>query len=460
MSTPNQPESDSLPEAVAEEPSALDPGLETLPDADERVDESFTSFEQYDSPVDDHGAGSAEGSVQPEPESDAYSAYDVPTEVEQYSSGAGGESEAHGSEGGASFPTGLEFTHRSRRRRTKSSHMPPPDLSKSQKRRRKHGHSRDKRPLSTRPWFMIATLLLCLGAAVAVAWWMSKRDVAQGLNKKLGSSAAASKKPGVQSAFTKLPTAEERRKASDLLDEALKSRTEGNIDATLNAYREIQDKYPWVEDFTLDGAIMLLAAKRAPDALVFANTSIQKGIDLAAAQIAVGLIAQSEEKLDASALAFEEAHYADPFSADVLFYWSEALRKIGRSAEAAEKLEGAVLRSTSASSLYLFTIKLRLAKLEAEGMKMNIDEIQATLDNMQLPAEDYLCASALTLQAGEIPATRELLVRAGSRLPPTFFSFLLGDPLFSTVVNHPEIIDGVRQVLGERVSRAPQPTSP
>jgi tetratricopeptide (TPR) repeat protein len=342
-----------------------------------------------------------------------------------------------------------EESHKKRRKRQRHGHPEPGTQPNAitipqPKRRRRHGRARDSRPLTSRPWFIFTSLLLCIGAAVYAGFWIYQLDANRSRTLKPGSGAAAKG----TSVMSKLPTPEEQRQAAALIDEALAARAVGEIDRAYEVFKKIQSAYPWVRGIALETVVMLLPAKRSAEALAFANTSIQSGQDLAAGHVAVGLIAQNEGKLDSALMAFETAHHIDPCNADILFYWSEALREMGRSAEALKKLEAAIARSASESSLYLFNLKHRLAQLEVDGLKIDGDTVQRVLDASNLPAEEYLMAAALTLEAKEIPATVELLTRAGTRLPPTFFRFLLNDPVFSTAPNYPEIVHAVSNVIG------------
>ncbi len=353
-----------------------------------------------------------------------------------------------------------ESSHKTRRKRRKNRHPEPGTQPAAitipqQKRRRRHGRGRDTRPLTSRSWFIFTSLLLCIGAAVYAGFWIYQLDANRSRTLKQGSGAAAKG----ASAMIKLPTPEERQQAAGLIDEALAARAAGEIDRTYELFRKIQKEYPWVRGIALETAVMLLPAKRSAEALAFANESVQSGDDLAASHVAIGLIAQNERKFDSAVMSFETAHYLDPFSADILFYWSEALREMGRSAEALKKLEAAIARSASESSLYLFRLKHRLAQLEVDGLKLDKAKIEQILQSADLPAEDYLATAALTLEAKDIATTAELLTRAGARLPPMFFRFLLNDPVFSTAPNHPEIVNAVSNILGHgrhhRLGRTP-----
>ncbi len=366
------------------------------------------------------------------------------------------EAPAVGPSGYRLAPPPEEYTRKSRRRRRKTTHVQLATEKQyggnsSRKHRRRHGRGRDGPPLTSRPWFMLTSLLLCIGAAIYAGIWIYQRDANRSRTLKAGAGAAATN----ASVINELPTQQKQQEAVALLDEALAARSAGEIDRAHELFKKIRTEYPWIRGLPLEVAIMLLPNRRGADALDFANACIQSGQDLASSHVAVGLVAQQDGKLDTAVMAFETAHYIDPCSADILFYWSEALREMGRSAEALKKLETAVARSASESSLYLFGLKHRLAKLEVDGLKMDPAQIQEILDSTNLPAEDYLAAAALTLEAKEIPATAELLARAGQRLPPAFFRFLLTDPVFSTAFNHPEIVTAVAEIIRQAPPPAP-----
>ncbi len=339
--------------------------------------------------------------------------------------------------------------HRVRRRRRSSRGAAPHPPAQHQTSRR------GRRSITSRWWFIVLSIVLVLAGCVWFALELRQRDIAGALGKRGVAAAAAIEKGEDPLAEPALPNYKKREEAAELIDKALIARRDADSETALALLDEVREKHPWVQGLALEAALIHISEGQNAEALAVANNAVREWRDLEAAHTAIGLLAQQEQKLEAAVLSFRDAHLADPFDPDPLFYWSEALRKLGRSREAVEKLEAALVRTLSESSQFLFQCKKDLAEMELDPARATklADE---TVADLNAPSNMALAAAAVKLQAGDVQAARELLGRCAVRMPRTFFLFLLGDPAFATLGNHPELIDVVRELVGAGTPPPPE----
>jgi tetratricopeptide (TPR) repeat protein len=168
--------------------------------------------------------------------------------------------------------------------------------------------------------------------------------------------------------------------------------------------------------------------------------AIRFGENLPVANYYRGLIAVQRHELPAALHFFEAATNAEPFLADLYYYWGEALRLDQHPREAIRRYQQAVERTPHSQDATLCQFKIRLARIEAvEGSKVS-EELEQMRQAGPLSVDWLMTDAALQLQAGKISEAAQLIAQAKEKGQTGLFVTCAGDTIFLKAAEaHPEI---------------------
>ncbi|MDQ2659975.1 MAG: hypothetical protein M3Y03_06105, partial [Verrucomicrobiota bacterium] len=168
--------------------------------------------------------------------------------------------------------------------------------------------------------------------------------------------------------------------------------------------------------------------------------AIKFGENLAASYQYRGLIAMRRSDFEAAESYFASSAATDPFPSANYFFWAEALRALGRPAEAVRRYEEAAQRDESASAKTLCRFKVRLARIEGTDAAAVEAEIRRTAEAGPLTPDWLLTEAALQIRRGEMKQASALISQArATGVVGTFVPFA-NDTIFRTAAaKFPEI---------------------
>ena len=133
----------------------------------------------------------------------------------------------------------------------------------------------------------------------------------------------------------------------------------------------------------------------------------------------------------------------DPFSAPAFYRLGESLRRKGQLADAATRLEEALLRIPAEAEFTeqreWVALKLRLAQLESGHRDAFASGLEAQMKSLAPSGYWSLTAAAVALQDGDIAVAANWLASAKAFLGPERFSVLLGDYFFRAFADRTEL---------------------
>ncbi len=304
--------------------------------------------------------------------------------------------------------------------------------TRSGRRRRNRGgrgsrEKPEKRSFFTQPWFIAFSFIL----AFAAAGWMTWLMVMAEQRPRISSSASRERSSGTE----RIAVTPEVANSINAAFRDMASRE------SFAAYRKLVDVYETNPD--VPGLLPLLYTfanklEQRSDAERFIMAATKKSPESAEVNLLLARNAQISGSHDTALNAYENAHRADPLDPDILFLWGDALRRTGRNQAALEKFQAAMQRSLSHSGVYLTRIKAGLAEMETNPeMATARRKSQKAPDS--LSGEQAFLLAAAHLLDSEVESTAAALKSAKERMPREFFTYLMKDPLFLPVLDHPMV---------------------
>lgn len=168
--------------------------------------------------------------------------------------------------------------------------------------------------------------------------------------------------------------------------------------------------------------------------------AIKFGENLPVANQLRALIAVRRHDLSAAARYFEAATAAEPFVADLFYYWGETLRLDQHPREAIQRYQQAVQRTPSTQDTTLCQFKIRLARIEASEAASVATEVEEARRAGPLSVDWLMTDAALQLHGGNITEGAQIILEARAKGLTGLFLTCAGDTIFQKAgETHPEI---------------------
>lgn len=226
-------------------------------------------------------------------------------------------------------------------------------------------------------------------------------------------------------------------KARELLAAAIDAQLDRRYEESMKLFQDALELDPALAGVKYQMAVVAMNLGDESESKRFAYDAIAGNEQPAQAYNLIGTMAARRGEYPVAEWAFLKAQEADPADAMAFYNASEALRHQGKFQEAVEQLRSAIQRNPGEP---LFSLKLRLARVQlGEGDAM-IPEVQQELSATP-PAGDWmLTAAAISLANNRFDEAAAMLDQArGAMQPILFFGILQEDPLFLKFREHPAI---------------------
>ena len=177
-----------------------------------------------------------------------------------------------------------------------------------------------------------------------------------------------------------------------------------------------------------------------PSADLALSHAIRFGENVPSANFYRGMIAVRRHDLPAAIRFFETAASAEPFNADLYYFWGEALRLDFKPRDAIKRYEQALMRTPSTTEMTLCSFKIRLALIEAAEASKVAAELEKVREAGPLPVDWLMTDAALQIQAGKYAEAAQLISQARNSGVTGLFLTCAGDTMFvRSGEAHPEI---------------------
>ena len=223
------------------------------------------------------------------------------------------------------------------------------------------------------------------------------------------------------------------------VDTAMAALHKGDVPAAVKTFEDAQQGRIGLPALDYHLALLAVRAGHLAEAEVLLARANAGGEEPVAVCYVRAMFAGAKGNYRQAAREFETASRLAPFDSKCFFYWGEALRRLGQTRAALDRLQEAIERPASVSDAQLYVLKRNLAQLEVGHATEVETDLAGPLRAAVPPPEILVSAAASALQAADYPAATQFLARAARQMAPAQLSVWLQDYFFQPFATRKEI---------------------